>query len=186
MAMFTDERSLAERARAGDADAFAELVSRHQAAIFNVAYRLLGVRQDAEDATQEALWRAYRAWATFDSARPLAPWLKQIAVNVCLSRLETVRPEADLPDDDEHLPGPPGEGDPERAAQASELSACVRAELLNLPPRFRAVIELRHFQELSYDEIAAALRRPLSDVKSDLFRARKWLAGRLKDYGPAE
>lgn len=183
--MLTDDRDLAERARHGDADAFGELVSRHQTAVFNVAYRLLGVREDAEDAAQEALWRAFSAFDGFDTSRRLAPWLKQIAVNVCLSRLETARPEASLPDDDERLPAPPGEGDPEQAAQASELSARVRAEILGLPPRFRAVIELRHFQELSYDEMAAALHRPLSDVKSDLFRARKWLAGRLGDYGPA-
>ena len=54
---------------------------------------------------------------------------------------------------------------------------------LSLPPRYRTVIELRHFHELSYDEIAATLRIPLSDVKSYLFRARKLLAGELKHYG---
>jgi len=184
--MSTDDQSLAERARQGDADAFGELVSRHQAAVFNVAYRLLGIREDAEDAAQEALWRAYRGFGGFDTSRPLAPWLKQIAVNVCLSRLEAWRPEADLPEDDERLPASPAEDDPEQAAQAGELNARLRAEILRLPPRYRAVIELRHFQELSYDEIAAALDRPLSNVKSDLFRARKWLARRLKDDGLAK
>ena len=57
----------------------------------------------------------------------------------------------------------------------------MRAEILRLPPRYRVVIELRHFQALSYEQIAAALQRPLSDVKSDLFRARKLLAERLED-----
>jgi RNA polymerase sigma-70 factor (ECF subfamily) len=61
----------------------------------------------------------------------------------------------------------------------NQTSQALRAAILALPPRFRAVIELRHFQELSYAEMAAALERPLSDVKSDLFRARKLLAQSL-------
>ena len=184
--MLIDDRGLAERSRQGDADAFGELVCRYQAAVLNVAYRMVGARQEAEDAAQETFIRAYRAFATFDLSRPLGPWLKQIAVNVCLNRLEAIPPVEALPDDDESLPGPPGLGDPELAAQAGELSARVRAEVLRLPPRYRAVVELRHFQDLSYDQMAAVLQRPLSDVKSDLFRARKLLAGRLQDCHQTE
>ena len=62
-----------------------------------------------------------------------------------------------------------------------EQSGLIHAALLALPPRYRVVIELRHFQELSYDEIALTLDRPMSDIKSDLFRARKMLTEKLKD-----
>jgi RNA polymerase sigma-70 factor (ECF subfamily) len=62
-----------------------------------------------------------------------------------------------------------------------DRSERIRDELSRLPPRYRLVVELRHFQDLSYEQIAKELKRPLSDVKSDLFRARKLLAERLKD-----
>jgi RNA polymerase sigma-70 factor, ECF subfamily len=168
------------RSQGGDRDAFGELMRRHQQAVFNTAYRLLGNRQDAEDATQEAFIRAYRALTAFDTTRPPAPWLKKIAANICLNRLEAAPPAAVELDDKAwgELPGSPH---PEDVAQSRAVNRRLRSEVLNLPPRYRAVIELRHFQELSYDEIALALKRPLSDVKSDLFRARKLLAERLKE-----
>ncbi len=165
----------------GDKEAFGELVRRCQAPVFNVAYRLMGNRLDAEDAAQEAFLRAYRALATFDATRPIVPWLKRITVNVCLNRLEAKPAEPLTLEEDGSLSLPLAGPSPEELTLARETSHAVRAEILQLPPRYRAAIELRHFQELSYDEMAAALGRPLSDVKSDLFRARRLLADRLKN-----
>jgi RNA polymerase sigma-70 factor, ECF subfamily len=175
----TDDHDLARRARQGDRDAFGEIVRRHQQAVFNAAYRVLGNTLDAEDATQEAFVRAYQFFDKFDSNRPLAPWLKRIAVNVCLNRLGGRKAEAPL-DDEQNVAADPGPG-PETRTVLREREMRIRAELSRLPPRYRIVIELRHFQALSYDEIASALKRPLNDVKSDRFRARKLLAERLKD-----
>jgi RNA polymerase sigma-70 factor (ECF subfamily) len=176
------DRDLALRLAHGDQDAFAELIQQHQSAVFNVAYRFLGNVHDSEDAAQETFLRAWRFFDKFDTERALAPWLKRICVNVCLNRLETNRPllplDADLPQPPDPSPGP------EAQTAQRALAERLRAELASLPPRYRAVIELRHFQELGYEEIAAALHRPLSDVKSDLFRARKLLADRLKDLRP--
>lgn len=175
----TDDRGLALRVLQGDRTAFGEIVLRHQQAVFNAAYRVVGNVHDAEDAAQEAFIRAYRFFDRYDPERPLEPWLKRIAVNVCLNRLDGRRPIASL--DNELAPASdPGPG-PEVQAVNQDRARRIRAELVRLPPRYRAVIELRHFQDLSYDEIARELRRPLSDVKSDLFRARKLLAERLKD-----
>ena len=173
------ESELARRAASGDQAAFAEIVRLHQQAVYNVAYRMLGNTHDAEDAVQEAFIRSYRFFDRFDVDRPLAPWLKRIAVNVCLNRIDMEKPVSSLDDD---LP-PPRDPQPGPEAQTAihQREERIRAEILRLPPRYRAGIELRHFQELSYDEIARALKRPLSDVKSDLFRARKLLAERLKD-----
>ena len=86
-----DDRVLELRAQAGDLDAFAELVRRHQVVVFNVTYRMLGRRLEAEDATQEAFLRAFRAFDTFDTRRPLAPWSKRIATNVSLNMLQSAR-----------------------------------------------------------------------------------------------
>jgi RNA polymerase sigma-70 factor (ECF subfamily) len=176
------DRDLAERIQRGEQDAFAELIQQNQRAVFNVAYRFLANAHDAEDAAQETFLRAWRFFDKFDAERALAPWLKRICVNVCLNRLETDRPL--LPLDEERPASPDPNPGPESVTVKRGLESRIRAELTSLPPRYRAVIELRHFQELSYEEIAEALHRPLSDVKSNLFRARKLLADRLKDLRP--
>lgn len=171
------DRALVLRARRGDAEAYGELVQLYQTAVFNVCYRLLGERAEAEDAAQETFIRAYARLETFDVERPFGPWIKRVAANLCLNRLESRR-AAPVPLDEERDAAP--EADPESARERRESAEAVRAALTSLPPRYRAVIELRHFQDLSYDEIAAALHLPLSDVKSHLFRARRMLAERLK------
>ena len=172
-----DERDLAQRAAQGDREAFGGLVECHQAGVYNVAYRMLGDCREAEDAAQETFLRAFRAIRRLDPQRPPGAWLKKIAVNVCLNRLDrrgtlTLDDEAAIPASD---PGP------ESQIIEREQNRQVRLALLGLPPRFRAAIELRHFQELSYAEMAEALNRPLSDIKSDLFRARKLLAEILRN-----
>jgi RNA polymerase sigma-70 factor (ECF subfamily) len=176
------DQQLARQARQGDQEAFGQIVRQHQVSVFNTAYRMLGNRQEAEDAAQEAFIRALRFIESFDPDKPIGPWLRRITVNVCLNRLQSLRPEPSL---DDNLPAPPHPAPgPEQYAIRHELGQHVRSELLNLSPRYRAVIELRHFQELSYTEIAEALQRPLSDIKSDLFRARRLLAERLQDLQP--
>jgi RNA polymerase sigma-70 factor (ECF subfamily) len=172
-----DESALAQRAAQGDRDAFGELVRLHQAGVYNAAYRMLGERRDAEDAAQEAFVRAFRSIRTLDPSRPPGPWFRKIAVNVCLNRLEKREPQRL----DDNLPVPSPDPGPEPRAVERERSRQVRRALLTLPPRYRAAIELRHFEELTYAEMAETLNRPLSDVKSDLFRARKLLAERLKE-----
>jgi RNA polymerase sigma-70 factor (ECF subfamily) len=170
------DRDLAIRARRGEAEAFGELVRRYQTAVFNVCYRLLGERREAEDLAQEAFMRAYARLDSFDAERPFGPWIKRVAANLCLNRLGQKTPEVPLLDE-EHDDAEAST--PESAQDANERTALVRAALLGLPPHYRAVVELRHFQELSYEEIARQMQLPLSDVKSHLFRARKLLAEKL-------
>lgn len=177
-----NDSDLVRRSAQGDPEAFGELVRRYQSSVFNVCYRLLGERAAAEDLAQDAFIRAYQRLSTFDGARPFGPWMRRVAANLCLNHLQRP-PQPDLPLDEEAaLPaGEPWHGtqDPAMVAEQRQSAQALRAAVLALPPRYRAVIELRHFQELSYAEVAAALDRPLSDVKSDLFRARKLLAQAL-------
>ena len=175
------EGDLVRRTRQGDPQAYGELVRRYQTAVFNVCYRLLGERAAAEDLAQEAFIRAYARLDTFDAARPFGPWIRRVAANLCLNHLARP-PQPDQPLDDEAAQPLAGleTQDPARLAEAAQSADALRAAIRALPPRYRAVIEMRHFQDLSYTEIAAALGRPLSDVKSDLFRARKLLAQALQ------
>ena len=185
--MATEERDWLVRAQAGDATAFGRVVAAHQTAVFNVAYRMLGNRRDAEDATQEAFLRAFDALDRFDVERPFRPWIKQIVTNVCLNVLQSARSQRQFLATEMTRPGSDAvkmddwqskRPLPEQEVAAQLTAEQVRAAILQLPPSYRAVIELRHFQDLSYAEMAEILDKPLSTIKSDLFRARKML-GRL-------
>ena len=188
--MLATDHELITRAQAGDTAAFGMLAQRYQTAVFNVAYRLMGRKGDAEDATQEAFLRAYKALARFDRKRPFAPWIKRIATNYCLNQLESMQTKTQLVvtdtkhESDEKTPDMDNWANtsptPEQSLEKQQQDERLRAAILALSPNYRAVIELRHFQDLSYEEMAAELKRPLSSIKSDLFRARKQLAIMLK------
>ncbi len=169
------DRDLILRARRGESEAYGELVIRHQTGVFNVCYRILNERGEAEDMAQETFMRAYSRLNTFDLERPFGPWIRRVAANICLNRLESQKVTSEL-NEERHADGSAG---PEAAYEMRERSGQIRAALVSLPAHYRAVVELRHYQEMSYDEIAQELMIPLSDVKSHLFRARKLLAEKL-------
>jgi RNA polymerase sigma-70 factor (ECF subfamily) len=170
------ERRLIRRAQCGDDDAFGQLVVRHQQVIFNIAYRMMGNRQEAEDVAQEAFVKAYQALDRFDTQHLFAPWIRRIATNTALNRIKRRRPETELKEE-MLLAERPG---PESQVIAGEVSERLRAAVAALPPNYRAAIELRHFQGLSYQEMSETLHAPLSDIKSWLFRARRKLREVLK------
>jgi RNA polymerase sigma-70 factor (ECF subfamily) len=173
------DRDLVLRVRRGEVDAFGDLVQLYQQSVFNVCYRLVGERREAEDMTQEAFIRAYERLNTFDADRPFGPWVRRVAANVCLNRLER-KSLVRVPLDDEYdFPEEKLPANPEAVLEKHERAGIIRNALLALPPHYRAVIELRHFQDLEYEEIATALNLPMNTVKSHLFRARKILAERL-------
>jgi len=169
------DRDLIQRARRGEAEAFGELVIRYQTSVFNVCYRILHERAEAEDMTQETFLRARKRLNLFDEERAFGPWLRRVAANVCLNHLESQKQTSPLDEERDASENTR----PETQVEVRERSEQIRSALASLPVHYRVVIELRHYQELSYDEIAAELHIPLSDVKSHLFRARKILAEKL-------
>jgi RNA polymerase sigma-70 factor (ECF subfamily) len=170
------DRDLILRARRGETEAYGELVIRHQTGVFNVCYRILHERGEAEDMAQETFIRAHSRLEGFDLERPFGPWIRRVAANVCLNHLESQKVTLEL-DDERDADQSRG---PEASYEVRERNEQIRDALASLPVRYRAVIELRHYQEMSYEEIAGELKIPLSDVKSNLFRARKLLAEKLK------
>lgn len=170
------DRLLVQRTRGGDVNAFGELVQRYQASVFGVCYRLLGEAAEAEDLAQEAFLRAFRRLDSYDEGRPFGPWMRRVAANLCLNTLQQRRPTlAELEDELDEVPGDPEET-PELAGDQAETRQRVRQALLRLPDHYRAVIELRHYQDMSYDEMAAALKIGVGDVRTRLFRARRMMA----------
>ena len=183
-----DDQQLVEQVLAGDDDAFATLVQLHQTAVYNIAYRMVGQCDTAQSLTQETFLRAFRALDTFDLNRPFGPWLYRIATNLSINwikraRLPTVSIETPPKFDraeSEPFDIPDSSAEPaERFAQA-EMQAELRQVVVSLPVEYRSVIELRHFQELNYVEIASTLKLPVSTVKTRLFRARRMLRDRLE------
>ncbi|NOK61478.1 MAG: sigma-70 family RNA polymerase sigma factor [Chloroflexi bacterium AL-W] len=186
-ARLTDQQ-LVTRARSGRPDAYGELVRRYQTDVFNVIYRLTGEQQEALDLAQETFVRSYHALDTFDITRPFGPWIKRIATNLTFNTLQrrrvttvTLTRTSAATDDTTEWELPDRSTEPETIYLTNERDTLVRNAILELPPHYRAVIELRHFQELSYEEIAEALDITLSDVKSHLFRARRHLRQRLEE-----
>jgi len=177
------DRLLVERTRGGDVNAFGDLVQRYQASVFSVCYRLLGDSAEAEDLAQEAFLRAFRRLGSYDVERPFGPWMRRVAANLCLNALQQRRPPAaELDDEADEVPGDPQEM-PELAGERAARAQRVRSGLLRLPSHYRAVIELRHYQDMSYDEMAAALGIGVGEVRTRLFRARRMMARWLSDEG---
>ncbi|HEX7086359.1 MAG TPA: RNA polymerase sigma factor [Vicinamibacterales bacterium] len=164
-----DEPALVARVLQGEAAAFEELLRPHEAALFTLACRMLGDREEARDAVQSALLRAYQHLAQFDPAHRFFSWIYRIVMNECLNRRRARVPEDELP------PTLAARGTPFEAAAASERAAQIRAALLRLSPEHRAVVTMRHFGGLSYDEIGEALGIPAKTVKSRLYSARQRL-----------
>ncbi|MDF1501208.1 MAG: sigma-70 family RNA polymerase sigma factor [Anaerolineales bacterium] len=173
------DQDLIRRTRRGDLPAFGVIVQRYQGSVFNVCYRFMSERQVAEDMTQDAFLRAHQRLDSYDDGRPFGPWIRRVAANLCINELNRNRQLVFSLNEQMDTPNDPIERGPEQAQVVREQRRRVQEAIIELPPHYRAVIELRHFQELSYKEIARTLSIPLSDVKSHLYRARQTLAERL-------
>lgn len=168
------EEDWVRRARAGDEGAFAALVEVYQTPIYNLCYRMLGDPGEAEDAAQETFLRAYAQLGSYDPARAFKTWLFSIGNHHCIDRLRKRRLTWLSIDDDlpphpalqEQAPGP------EEATLRREQAELMQRLLARLPPDDRAVIVMRYWHDLSYEEIAEATRSTVSAVKSRLHRAR--------------
>lgn len=170
---------LVERYRKGDRDAFATLVVRYQRPVFNAAWWVLKSAEDASDVAQNVFLKVAERIDDYDPQYRFFSWLYRIAVNESLNTLRKHGREEPL-DDEVDVPGPDGD-DPERKLRDAELTARLRKAMAKLSTNDRTVVVLRHFSELSYQEIAQVLDLDEKTVKSRLFEARQRLRGMLGD-----
>jgi RNA polymerase sigma-70 factor (ECF subfamily) len=177
-----DDEALLERARRGDRDAFGELVVRHQDGLYTMSLRLLGKPEDAADVVQETFLRAYVNLPKLRGGS-VRGWLYRVASNAALDvhRRTTRKPTSPLEDAAGNIVELPDPAlGPEAGAEAHERAQVLRDALLALPIDYRQCVVLRDVNDLSYEEIAQALRIPLGTVKSRLSRARLQLAHALR------
>lgn len=171
-----DERDLARRAALGEEAAFAEIVRRHQGAVYRLCLRFLSPA-DAEDAAQEAFVKAFIHRAQLDPERPLLPWLLTVARNLAIDRLrrhQTSPTEPAVDDADAHADTRSPSA--EHAAMSAQRTARLRQGLAELPEGQREAVMLFHVEGLAYKDIATALGVPVGTVMTWLHRAR----GRLR------
>ena len=173
----SDDRDLARRCLSGDAAATRELVERFQHEIYGLCARLLRHHQDSEDVAQEVFLRIFRSLGSWDSARPLRPWVLTITVNRCRTWLAKRPKRPELID---YLAEMPGKDAP---AHDGELAAEVAAAVEELRDDYREVFVLFHETGRSYEEIAEVVGRPVGTVKTWLHRARAIILERLNTMG---
>jgi RNA polymerase sigma-70 factor (ECF subfamily) len=185
-----EEAALVARARAGDQEAFGVLVRLHQRQVYTLAARILRDSAEADEATQEVFLAAWQGLQGFRGQARFATWLYRIAYNYCLRASESRRRDAAARA--ELLAQSARENQPERRISAEharhaeqELRETVRAQIAGLPAKYRAVLTLRHLQDLSYEEMAQVMRVPIGTVKTQLFRARALLKERLQPLDQA-
>ena len=166
------------RSMGGPSAAFGALVLRYRKLVIAVAYRLCGDAALAEDIAQDAFVRVWDRLADYRPSGNFKAWLVRIATNMTIDALRKRKPVVDI--EDVSLVAP-GQG-PEAAAVSSERAAQVRAALMRLPVQSRAVLVMREYEALSYQEIADVLDVPLGTVKSRLNNARRRLKAELAGY----
>lgn len=188
-----DEAALIRQAQRGDLDSFNRLVLAYQGLAFNVAYRIMGEAASAEDATQEAFFSAYRAIGRLRGGS-FRGWLLRIVTHACYDELRRRRRRPSVSLDDFEADPQSGEGEsnpalaspgdgPEANAERAALARGIQDCLERLPDEFRVVAVLADVQELDYQEVAAAIGKPVGTVKSRLARARARLRDCLQGLG---
>ncbi len=173
----------------GDVDEFQGLVERYQGSVRSICLRLLGQLADAEDMTQQTFFNAYDRLDRFDTDRPFAPWLFRIAVNNCKDHLKSHQRRERPSTMDVSAPDAlhaNAADDPEQACQRQQAQQRLARAVLKLPPKYRMVLVLKDIEELSYKEIRAILRLPITTLKIRVVRARARLADLIQEQEGSE
>ena len=184
------EGELLSRCAKGDTGAFGKLVTHYENAIFNLVYRMVGNRHDAENVTQEVFIKAFRKIRTFGGRSSFATWLYSIAANQSISerrrrsaksRKGSVQMSVLDGNSDGAAYDPPGNGPaPDTKLQATETHRRIEQAIEELDENFRTVVVLRDIEELDYNTISDVLGCSRGTVKSRLHRARLELRQKLQ------
>ena len=181
---------LVKRAVSGNQKAFAELLSKYRDAIYFMLLKMVNNSDDADDLTIEAFGKAFKSIHQYTPNYAFSTWLFKIATNNCIDFIRkrrggaTISIDQSVEDPDEipiHIQT--DDLDPEESMINQQKVKLMRDVVSKLKPRYRKLVEMRYFDELSYEEIAEELELPIGTVKAQLFRARELLFNILKSTG---
>jgi RNA polymerase sigma factor (sigma-70 family) len=183
-----DDFKLVQSAINGDQKAYAVLLNRYRNSVFHTMYKMVNNRDDADDLTIEAFGKAFRKLPTYAPNYAFSTWLFKIAINNCIDhirkkRLQTLSmDDTIMPDSDREFSHniTDYEPDPEQRMIHDQKLRHVRSMVEKMNVKYRTMIELRYYEELSYEEIAQELNLPLGTVKAQLFRAKEILYQQLQ------
>lgn len=173
----------------GEAEAFAELIRRHQSSCRKLALSILRDWQDAMDEVQNAMWKAFEHIDQFQQDSKFSTWLTRIVVNQCLMRLRQARrakflyiDDTQVGEDSTTLELSDARKTPEQTLGQTELAAVLNHEIRRIPPLLRNVFLLRDMQELPMVDVAERLGISVAAAKSRLLRARMELRSRMEKH----
>lgn len=180
-----NDKGLITRAKKGDMSAFESLVRKYQKPVYVLCHRLTGAHQTADDLAQETFIKAFLALPHFIDGLDFYSWIRRIALNNCFNHLKKGKRERPLAEEinaaGHNFLSSPNESPPD-AVQRTEMEKKFRESFRSLPEGQRAIFALRAFENMSYQEIAQALRIPPGTVMSRLNRARKKLKSHMAGY----
>lgn len=176
------QREMIEALREGDRDAFREFVAEHQNKVFSLALSFLKNREEAEDIAQDVFVEVFQSINSFRKEAELSSWIYRITVNKSLNRYK--RMKRMMPQEDEDILGflQQNHSNPETEMQSKENTEVLYAAVDKLPEKQKTAYTLRHFNALSYEEIASIMKKSKSSVESLIHRAHKKLYSLLYDY----
>jgi RNA polymerase sigma-70 factor (ECF subfamily) len=173
-----DDRTLVEAFRTGERAAFDVIVVRHRRNVYQLCYRFVNNHEDASDLAQDVFVRAFRGLVNFKGDASLATWLYRVAVNACLNRVSVKKPLTAPLEAATHVDG--RAVNPLDEVLRLERAEKVKAAIDQLPPKQKATLMLRVYQECSHEEIAEALGSTVGAVKANFFHALKNLKRTLE------
>ncbi len=183
------EKILIEKSKKGCVDSFEKLIDKYQTLAFNIAYKMLGNKEDASDITQEALVKVFKSIKNFKEESSFSTWLYRIVTNTCIDMIRKKKKiktfSLDNPIETENgkierqIQGE--ENLPEDVFEKKQIQKRVHRAISSLPEKYRIVIILRDIQDFSYDEISEIVGVPLGTVKSRINRGRIILKDLLSD-----
>jgi len=181
--MSENERDLVERAKSGEVEAFEQLILNCQKKVFNIAYRMIGNYDDANELAQEVFLRAFRSMKKFKGDALFSTWIYKVTVNVCLDEIRkrkkkivvSLDQEIEIKDGEVKRQIPDNAPTPDIELETKELKNAVNESIQQLPDDYKSIIVLRDIQGFSYFEISKIVNCPEGTVKSRISRARKAL-----------
>lgn len=162
----------------GNREAFRSLVERYHGLVYSIAYSMTRNKETAQDTVQETFYRAFRNLSAYNSVYPFGAWVRRIAVNYILDqrKKKKVNAVSMTTEDDMTIAISSEELDPRMEQLSGEREQTVLKAIARLPEKYRMILMLRHYEELTYEEIAETLSLPLGTVMTQLHRARNQLA----------
>ena len=187
-----EDYKLIDDIREGDArardNAYRRLLSKYRNQIYNLILKIVHNSEEVEDLVQESFSKAFNSITNFNKEYAFSTWLYRIATNSSIDYLRKRRLKTfslDNPikgkDDEYYVEIPDSREEPGKNMMQSQRDQLVREAIAQLPDKYRVVIEMRHLQELAYEEIAEELCLPLGTVKAHIFRAREMLYKMLRE-----